>query len=258
MQLIDYYPYGMVASQWVREGEQVTRELFQGKSYEQLSGLSDFHARHYDAALGRWHAVDPANQFASPYTGMGNNPVIGVDPDRKFVHIIIGAVVGGAINWIANGARFDKQGLAYFGVGALAGGLSADIGAGVNVAMAGGSFGACFAGTAAGVASTGFLSGAATGAAAGFTTIPKSGCGCLASQLISLPSRRGTGLFRRGQGMAKRRRFPRLAPGLRRRSLAVTLPPDRAFGCVRLFPGRKFAPGQCGLLFLMNWKPRIT
>jgi len=70
VQLIDYYPYGMVASHWVRTGEQVTRDLFQGKTYEQLTQLADFGARHYDAVLGRWHAVDPADQFALPYTNV--------------------------------------------------------------------------------------------------------------------------------------------------------------------------------------------
>jgi RHS repeat-associated protein len=106
VQLIDYYPYGMVSSQWERTGEKLTCELF-GKTYEQLTQLSDFHARHYDAALGRWHAVDPANQFASPYTGMGNNPVMRIDPDGRFAPLVIAAVVGvGAVlnvasNWQA-------------------------------------------------------------------------------------------------------------------------------------------------------------
>ena len=42
---------------------------------------NDFHARRFDSQLGRWHAIDPVMQFASPYVGMGDNPVIGVDPD---------------------------------------------------------------------------------------------------------------------------------------------------------------------------------
>ena len=29
--------------------------------------------------------MDPARQFASPYVGMGNNPVVGVDPDGEWV-----------------------------------------------------------------------------------------------------------------------------------------------------------------------------
>ncbi len=37
--------------------------------------------REYDAVIGRWTAVDPKGQFYSPYVGMGNNPVGGIDPD---------------------------------------------------------------------------------------------------------------------------------------------------------------------------------
>jgi hypothetical protein len=90
------------------------------------------------------------------------------DPDGEWIHLVIGAVIGGVSNWMMNGAEFSWKGLAYFGVGAAAGALSAGIGAGVNVAMAGGSFGAGFMGTAVGVSSTGFIAGAATGAAVGF------------------------------------------------------------------------------------------
>ena len=41
--------------------------------------MYDFGARYYDPVLGRWHSIDPqASSFAgmSPYTGMGNNPII--------------------------------------------------------------------------------------------------------------------------------------------------------------------------------------
>lgn len=31
--------------------------------------------------MGKFISVDPERQFASPYLGMGNNPVNGVDPD---------------------------------------------------------------------------------------------------------------------------------------------------------------------------------
>jgi hypothetical protein len=93
-----------------------------------------------------------------------------VDEDGEFIHLIIGALIGGIVNLIANADNIHNfwQGLGYFGVGAAAGALSAGVGAGVNVAMAGGSFGAGFMGTAVGVSSTGFIAGATTSAAAGF------------------------------------------------------------------------------------------
>jgi len=34
----------------------------------------------YDGRIGRWLSTDPKGQFASPYEGMGNNPVNGFDP----------------------------------------------------------------------------------------------------------------------------------------------------------------------------------
>ena len=36
--------------------------------------------RSYDAQIGRFIQADPYDQFASPYTGMGNDPVNLVDP----------------------------------------------------------------------------------------------------------------------------------------------------------------------------------
>ena len=41
----------------------------------------DFGARMYSAEIGRWMAADPADQFMSPYVGIGNDPVNGYDPD---------------------------------------------------------------------------------------------------------------------------------------------------------------------------------
>ena len=31
--------------------------------------------------MGRWHSVDPIDEFHSPYLALGNNPIIFVDPD---------------------------------------------------------------------------------------------------------------------------------------------------------------------------------
>jgi len=40
-----------------------------------------FELREYDPIVARWMQFDPKRQFFSPYVGMGNNPVSGVDPD---------------------------------------------------------------------------------------------------------------------------------------------------------------------------------
>jgi RHS repeat-associated protein len=47
------------------------------------TGYNSFEARLYDARIGRWTTIDPAGQFYSPYLGMGNNPLLGIDPDGE-------------------------------------------------------------------------------------------------------------------------------------------------------------------------------
>jgi RHS repeat-associated protein len=138
-------------------------------------GLINMNGRMYDPVLGRM--LSPDNYVQDPfdiqnynrYTYCLNNPLKYTDPSGEFLHLIVGALIGGFINWAANGFQFSWEGLGHFAIGAAAGALSAGIGAGVNVAMAGGSFTAGFMGAAAGVSSTGFIAGAATGAAAGST-----------------------------------------------------------------------------------------
>ncbi len=84
VQINAYYPYGMTALNWTRDGELENRYNFQGKEYENKTEWHNFHARQYDATIGRWFATDPANQFSSPYLAMGNNPVMMIDPDGRF------------------------------------------------------------------------------------------------------------------------------------------------------------------------------
>ena len=49
-----------------------------------------FEAREFDPVVGRWTSMDPAGQFWSPYNGMGNNPIIRVDPNGKAVLVFDG------------------------------------------------------------------------------------------------------------------------------------------------------------------------
>lgn len=85
----------------------------QAQEFSDGTGLDeyDFGARFYDQQLGVWHTQDAAGQFASPYTGMGNNPVMFADPDGNFAVelVIIGAIIGGEIagmNAAMNGGNF--------------------------------------------------------------------------------------------------------------------------------------------------------
>ncbi|WP_034246350.1 RHS repeat domain-containing protein, partial [Aquimarina atlantica] len=45
------------------------------------TGKEAFQLRLWDARIGRWLTTDPYGQYASPYLGMGNNPMNLVDPD---------------------------------------------------------------------------------------------------------------------------------------------------------------------------------
>lgn len=83
----------------------------------------------WDSRLARWTSTDPYGQFHSPYLGMGNNPVSGVDPDGGFwgtgsalldagITMAAGALVGGAIGGAVGGKEGAIQGMA---IGAAAG-----------------------------------------------------------------------------------------------------------------------------------------
>ncbi|GHV02227.1 hypothetical protein FACS1894159_10950 [Bacteroidia bacterium] len=173
VQSTDYYPFGLA---WDLDNLNQNKYLFSGKELQDaniagnLLGLYDFGARYYDPKLGRWFNPDPANQFANPYMYCANSPAMYVDPDGQFIHLILGAIIGGVVNLIANADNIHNfwQGLAYFGIGAASGAVGAGVGAGVSSVIAGSSFGAGFLGSSgAATAATSFWSGAAIGAPAG-------------------------------------------------------------------------------------------
>ena len=79
-----YYPFGGVFS----TSSNLQPYKYNGKELDTANGLNwyDYGARHYDAALGRWHVVDPLSEkdyFNSPYNYCSNNPIIRVDKDGK-------------------------------------------------------------------------------------------------------------------------------------------------------------------------------
>ena len=110
------------------------RHGYQGQYAENdtTTGWQSFELRLYEARTGRWLSTDPYGQFASPYLGMGNNPVSGVDPDGGWwswggaaIGAVSGAIAGGAVD-AANGGEFFGRGMLIgMGVGAVAGGLLA-------------------------------------------------------------------------------------------------------------------------------------
>uniref|UniRef100_UPI0009F981C0 RHS repeat domain-containing protein n=2 Tax=Bacteroides bouchesdurhonensis TaxID=1841855 RepID=UPI0009F981C0 len=77
----NYYPFGGTFTSTAS----VQPYKYNGKELDQKNGLNwyDYGARQYDAAIGRWHVVDPMSEkyfgFSS-YNYCGNNPINRVDP----------------------------------------------------------------------------------------------------------------------------------------------------------------------------------
>lgn len=57
------------------------RYAYQGQEKDSETNKEAFQLRLWDARIGRWLTTDPARQYASPYMGMGNNPISRYDPD---------------------------------------------------------------------------------------------------------------------------------------------------------------------------------
>lgn len=103
-----YYPHGLV----VHDGGESTtplknKYLYQGKLLQDELGLElyDFHARQYDPQIGRFWSVDPADQFPSGYTGMGNDPANMIDPTGMWV-----ANAGYDGGYHETGAKDEREG----------------------------------------------------------------------------------------------------------------------------------------------------
>ena len=144
---------------------------FTGHEHLDKFGLINMNGRLYDPKLGRFLSPDPYlqepdnTQNFNRYSYCWNNPLVYTDPNGEFVHIIVGAVIGGVINFgikVAQGKIHSFQdGLVAFGVGALAGGIGAATGGAAFIA----------AGGAAGGAG-GFLAGAVSGMTSSAFTMP--------------------------------------------------------------------------------------
>jgi RHS repeat-associated protein len=89
----DYYAYGEVMREWKHADLDKHRYGYQGDFAEKDSetGFSHFELRDYDSKIGRWLVPDPMRQFASPYVGMGNDPINGVDPDGGWLFGLFGS-----------------------------------------------------------------------------------------------------------------------------------------------------------------------
>lgn len=75
----DYYPFGEQLQG--RSSASNYRYAYQGQELDTETGMEAFQLRMWDGRLGRWLSPDPYGQYASPYLGMGNNPINLIDPD---------------------------------------------------------------------------------------------------------------------------------------------------------------------------------
>ncbi len=122
VQYIAYTPYG----ETFIEERNVTPYKFNGKELDAETGLYYYGARYYDPTTALWLGVDPlAEKYpgVSPYVYCAGNPVKYVDPDGRWVHIVIGAAVGAMINGTvaAIEGKSGKQIAAAGTAGAMAG-----------------------------------------------------------------------------------------------------------------------------------------
>lgn len=147
MNATDYLPFGGIRLSTVGNPY---RYGYQGQYAEKddETGWNSFEMRMYDARIGRWLAVDPDRQFASPYVGMGNNPTSNVDKDGRFVIPLQVIIAAGAATLNAgvtayqiykeNGGKFENntKNWSRVGVAFVAGGLAGAGFGGLNGAIA--------------------------------------------------------------------------------------------------------------------------
>jgi len=84
---------------WDTEEEGIQPYKYNGKELERMHGINlyDYHARQYDAVLGRFMSIDPhsENYYSwSPYAYCANNPVNRIDPTGMADFWHNGKVVG--------------------------------------------------------------------------------------------------------------------------------------------------------------------
>ena len=73
----DYYPFGL---QFNKLGDE-NKFTYNGKEFEDDLNWYHYDVRYYDPQLGRWHSIDPLDEFWNPYCYVGNKPIISIDPD---------------------------------------------------------------------------------------------------------------------------------------------------------------------------------
>lgn len=143
---------------------------YTGHEHLREFGVINMNGRMYDPVLGCFFSPDPFVQMPeysqnfNRYAYCLNNPLRYTDPDGEWIHIAIGAVIGGVINLgikAYNGQIHSwGDGFAAFGIGAAAGAIGAATGGAVFAAVGGasGGVGGVLAGAAGGAAGAAYSS----------------------------------------------------------------------------------------------------
>lgn len=204
---LTYLPYGAI-DQANSQGQDHYRPKFSSKELDQPTGLYYFGARYQNPVIGRFLQPDPKNQFTSPYSYAGNDPLTQVDPNGEEIitaviiaSTVIGATIGAysgaaAVNNNLNPGYWDwSKGKTYAGIfagagigaaGGAIGGAAAEAGVAAGVvgeiavgAVEGASFSAMGGGSPLEVVESaltgGLLGGLTAGAGSAFSSLSSAG-----------------------------------------------------------------------------------
>jgi RHS repeat-associated protein len=101
-----YYPYGLKIAALSSKVFDASPNPYQYQGeyndFEDETAWNDFELRTYDGQIGKFLQNDPYDQFGSPYTGMGNDPINNIDPSGGWIFSSIGIIEHGL--WAVGGA----------------------------------------------------------------------------------------------------------------------------------------------------------
>lgn len=100
----DYYPFGELLP---NRNSLNYRYAFQGQEKDSETQMEAFQLRLWDGRIGRWLSTDPYGQYASPYLGMGNNPVSLIDPNGGFTEGPGDGWWSKLVNWFKKDSSVD-------------------------------------------------------------------------------------------------------------------------------------------------------
>ncbi|MFV0501128.1 MAG: RHS repeat-associated core domain-containing protein, partial [Bacteroidales bacterium] len=127
------------ASDWTIKDVSETRLFTRGfTGHEHLDAFEtiNMNGRLYDPTIARFLSPDPyvaSNTFTQDYNRYSycrNNPLLYTDPSGEWIHLVIGAAIGGVVNLATNWNNIDGvwDGIALFGAGAANGAMTAAFG----------------------------------------------------------------------------------------------------------------------------------